>query len=218
MPGKAPVIAVEEVNDPEELATARARRALRSQRGVVASARSRDLLPPSRQIRLRRGRGILRSGDGRGRIRIRAGRTPGRRRQLRSVHPQGEAGAGVCKSAVSGCCARTPFDVRSCAVRCWLSIVVGYPPSFSSTPVPTARCSVPAYSRSLASHLRRQSGASVGSAGSHTRCLRGRDGRRGARHERARARITGMFAVIVDQPDGVVCLLGQRHRYRVEEV
>ncbi len=29
--------------------------------------------------------------------------------------------------------------------------------------------------------------------------------------------ITGLFAVIVDRPDDVVCLLGQRHRYRIEE-
>lgn len=28
--------------------------------------------------------------------------------------------------------------------------------------------------------------------------------------------ITGLFAVIVDQPGQVVCLLGQRHRYRIE--
>lgn len=28
--------------------------------------------------------------------------------------------------------------------------------------------------------------------------------------------ITGRFAVIVDQPDQVVCLVGQRHRYRIE--
>lgn len=28
--------------------------------------------------------------------------------------------------------------------------------------------------------------------------------------------ITGLFAVIVDQPSEVVCLLGQRHRYRIE--
>jgi len=30
--------------------------------------------------------------------------------------------------------------------------------------------------------------------------------------------ITGLFAVIVDQPQGVVCMVGQRHRYRIEEV
>jgi hypothetical protein len=29
--------------------------------------------------------------------------------------------------------------------------------------------------------------------------------------------ITGLFAVIVDQPGQVVCLLGQRHRYRIEQ-
>jgi predicted aspartyl protease len=28
--------------------------------------------------------------------------------------------------------------------------------------------------------------------------------------------ITGLFAVIVDQPDNMVCLLGQRHRYTIE--
>ena len=28
--------------------------------------------------------------------------------------------------------------------------------------------------------------------------------------------ITGLFAVIVDQRGNVVCLLGQRHRYRIE--
>lgn len=28
--------------------------------------------------------------------------------------------------------------------------------------------------------------------------------------------ITGLFTVIVDQPGQVVCLLGQRHRYRIE--
>lgn len=27
--------------------------------------------------------------------------------------------------------------------------------------------------------------------------------------------ITGLFAVIVDKPDGAVCLLGQRHRYTI---
>ena len=30
--------------------------------------------------------------------------------------------------------------------------------------------------------------------------------------------VTRLFAVIVDQPGNVVCLLGQRHRYRVETV
>ena len=29
--------------------------------------------------------------------------------------------------------------------------------------------------------------------------------------------ITGLFALIVDQPDDVVCLLGQRHQYTIEE-
>lgn len=29
--------------------------------------------------------------------------------------------------------------------------------------------------------------------------------------------ITGLFAVIVDQPGNVVCLLGQRHRYTIEQ-
>lgn len=29
--------------------------------------------------------------------------------------------------------------------------------------------------------------------------------------------ITGLFAVIVDQPNNVVCLLGQRHRYGIEQ-
>lgn len=29
--------------------------------------------------------------------------------------------------------------------------------------------------------------------------------------------ITGLFAVIVDQPSNVVCLLRQRHRYRIEQ-
>ena len=29
--------------------------------------------------------------------------------------------------------------------------------------------------------------------------------------------ITGLFAVIVDQPGDVVCLLGQRHRYTIEQ-
>ena len=29
--------------------------------------------------------------------------------------------------------------------------------------------------------------------------------------------IIGLFAVIVDQPGNVVCLLGQRHRYRIEQ-
>jgi hypothetical protein len=28
--------------------------------------------------------------------------------------------------------------------------------------------------------------------------------------------ITGLFAVIVDQPGNIVCLLGQRHRYTIE--
>jgi hypothetical protein len=30
--------------------------------------------------------------------------------------------------------------------------------------------------------------------------------------------ITSMFAVIVDQPQNVICLLSQRHRYRIESV
>jgi hypothetical protein len=30
--------------------------------------------------------------------------------------------------------------------------------------------------------------------------------------------VTRLFAVIVDQPGNVVCLLGQRHRYRIESV
>jgi len=29
--------------------------------------------------------------------------------------------------------------------------------------------------------------------------------------------ITGLFAVIVDQPGNVVCLVGQRHQYRIEQ-
>jgi hypothetical protein len=29
--------------------------------------------------------------------------------------------------------------------------------------------------------------------------------------------ITGLFAVVVDQPGGVVCLLSQRHRYTIEQ-
>jgi hypothetical protein len=29
--------------------------------------------------------------------------------------------------------------------------------------------------------------------------------------------ITGLFAVIVDQPGNVVCLLRQRHRYMIEQ-
>jgi hypothetical protein len=29
--------------------------------------------------------------------------------------------------------------------------------------------------------------------------------------------ITGLFAVVVHQPRGVVCLLSQRHRYRIEQ-
>ena len=29
--------------------------------------------------------------------------------------------------------------------------------------------------------------------------------------------ITGLFAIIVDQPGNVVCLLGQRHRYIIEQ-
>ena len=29
--------------------------------------------------------------------------------------------------------------------------------------------------------------------------------------------ITGLFAVIVDQPGDVVCLLGQRHRYSIKQ-
>jgi hypothetical protein len=29
--------------------------------------------------------------------------------------------------------------------------------------------------------------------------------------------ITGLFAVIVDKPSNVVCLLGQRHRYTIEQ-
>ena len=29
--------------------------------------------------------------------------------------------------------------------------------------------------------------------------------------------ISGLFAVIVDQPGNVVCLLGQRHRYTIEQ-
>lgn len=29
--------------------------------------------------------------------------------------------------------------------------------------------------------------------------------------------IMGLFSVIVDQPGGVVCLLGQRHRYTIEQ-
>jgi hypothetical protein len=29
--------------------------------------------------------------------------------------------------------------------------------------------------------------------------------------------ITGLFAVLVDQPGDVVCLLGQQHRYRIEQ-
>jgi hypothetical protein len=29
--------------------------------------------------------------------------------------------------------------------------------------------------------------------------------------------ITGLFAVIVDQPGNVVCLLGQQHRYTIEQ-
>jgi predicted aspartyl protease len=29
--------------------------------------------------------------------------------------------------------------------------------------------------------------------------------------------ITGLFAVIVDQPRNVVCMLGQRHRYSIEQ-
>jgi hypothetical protein len=29
--------------------------------------------------------------------------------------------------------------------------------------------------------------------------------------------ITGLFAVIVDRPGDVVCLLGQRHRYTIEQ-
>jgi hypothetical protein len=29
--------------------------------------------------------------------------------------------------------------------------------------------------------------------------------------------ITGLFALIVDQPGNVVCLLGQRHRYAIEQ-
>jgi hypothetical protein len=29
--------------------------------------------------------------------------------------------------------------------------------------------------------------------------------------------ITGLFAVIVDQPGNVVCLLGQQHRYIIEQ-
>jgi hypothetical protein len=28
--------------------------------------------------------------------------------------------------------------------------------------------------------------------------------------------VTGLFAVMVDQPGQVVCMLGQRHRYRIE--
>ena len=30
--------------------------------------------------------------------------------------------------------------------------------------------------------------------------------------------ITDLFAVIVDQPGNVICLLGQRHRYTIEEI
>jgi len=30
--------------------------------------------------------------------------------------------------------------------------------------------------------------------------------------------ITGLFSVIVDQPGDVVCLLGQRHRYTIEQL
>lgn len=30
--------------------------------------------------------------------------------------------------------------------------------------------------------------------------------------------ITGLFSVIVDQPGDVVCLLGQRHRYTIEQI
>jgi len=30
--------------------------------------------------------------------------------------------------------------------------------------------------------------------------------------------IMGLFSVIVDQPNNVVCLLGQRHHYRIEQV
>jgi predicted aspartyl protease len=29
--------------------------------------------------------------------------------------------------------------------------------------------------------------------------------------------ILGLFSVIVDQPGGVICLLGQRHQYRIEQ-
>jgi hypothetical protein len=29
--------------------------------------------------------------------------------------------------------------------------------------------------------------------------------------------ISGLFSVIVDQPNRVVCLLGPRHRYRIEQ-
>jgi hypothetical protein len=29
--------------------------------------------------------------------------------------------------------------------------------------------------------------------------------------------ITGLFGLIVDQPQGVVCMLGQRHRCRIEQ-
>ena len=29
--------------------------------------------------------------------------------------------------------------------------------------------------------------------------------------------VTGLFAVIVDQPSDVVCMIGQRHRYTIEE-
>jgi len=29
--------------------------------------------------------------------------------------------------------------------------------------------------------------------------------------------ITGLFAVIIDQPGNIICLLGQRHRYRIEQ-
>jgi hypothetical protein len=30
--------------------------------------------------------------------------------------------------------------------------------------------------------------------------------------------LTSLFAVIVDRPHRVVCLLGQRHRYTIEQV
>jgi hypothetical protein len=30
--------------------------------------------------------------------------------------------------------------------------------------------------------------------------------------------VTGLFAVIVDQPNNVVCMIGQRHRYTIEQI